>query len=248
MSEVMENIITDLQIENKELKEQLNKVAAQLDQWEHKFKQYSKEEAQLLFKIQKVKQKLNNMKISKSGKNNFQNYSYYELEDINKPITDCLIEEGLASCFSFKNDTGCLQIVECSTGAFIQWCTPILTSTRWQKTLEDTSKKGDVGDIMKAKQALQTYARRTLYLQALEISEPNIIERPQPNNDNSEDVFIVPEDIDITTKSIFQQIKKDFGNKVSFNHNTIHKKLDSMKKYGKIDENMYKQCLEIIKE
>lgn len=181
MSASLEEVIikynNELKEQNKELIIEQARLTEKVGEYQNKFSCYTKEQACLLFKIQKVKQCLNNMNIKKSGKNNFQHYSYYELEDINKPIADALITEGLASLFTFKDGKAYLQIIDSTTGAWIQWSTEVQTSERWKKSLEDTSKKGDVGDIMKAKQALQTYARRTLYLQALEIAEPNTIEQ-----------------------------------------------------------------------
>lgn len=247
MSELIidENYQTELIAENTELKRQVKEVTKKMQTLT---KTYTKEEAKLLLKIQTVKQKLNNMKISKSGKNNFQHYSYYELEDINKPITDTLLEEGLASVFLFSENVGYLKIVDSETGACISWNTPIQTSYRWRESLKDTSKKGDVGDIMKAKQALQTYARRTLYLQALEISEPNIIEREpdQEKDSTNANIFQLPESIGDVEKQVFNQIKKDFGTKVPFEKHTISNKLNSMKKNKRIDEVTYTNCQKIL--
>ena len=240
---------------SKDLEKQVNELQEKLREYENKFSTYTKEQAELLFKIQQVKQKLNNMHIKKSGKNSFQKYNYYELEDINKPICDALLEEGLASLFTFKDSKGYLQIVDKSTGAWIQWVTDMQTSPRWQKTLESSSKKGDVGEVMKAKQALQTYGRRTLYLQALEIAEPNTIEREGDVKDKSvlsdgegvQNTFELPEDIDPILSDVFKVIKRDFKGKVPFNKKTVTNKLGSMKKSNKISEDTYNKCIEIVK-
>ena len=254
MSEAIERVIINLEDEVKALKVENDKLNEKIDEYSNKFSTYTKEQACLLFKIEQVKQALNDMNIKKSGHNNYQNYNYYELEDINKPIIDTLLTKGLASLFTFKDDVGYLQIIDSETGAWIQWSTVIRTSERWKKSLENTSKKGDVGEYMKAIQALQTYARRTLYLQALEIAEPNSIEQegnktskkntPKSNKDN--DTFIIPEDTDLVTKGILEQIQKDFGNNVPYTKKTIQNKLKSMKDHKKIDEKMYTKAMQTI--
>lgn len=259
MSEIMEEtvllILNDLKADMQKLKEENQELENKLADYANKFSVYTKEQTCLLFKIQQVKQKLNNMNICKSGYNKFNNYYYYELEDINKPITDTLLENGLASFFNFKNGWGYLQIIDKETGSWMQWSTPLNKSDRYMQQYSNKSgKKGDVGDLMKDEQALQTYARRALYLQALEIAEPNSIEQEVSTNTGKKNgkvttnELIVPEDIDDVTKSIFQQIKKDFGTKVQFNKTTLTNKLKSMKKYKKIDDEMYSKCLQIVEK
>ena len=252
---VAEEVITELQIKNKELQAQVDNISAELEKWEKQFRTYSKDEAQLLFKIQEVKQVLLNTEITRSGFNSFGKYNYFELKDITPVIVPALLDKGLASAFFCKDNCMYLQILDSKTGAWVQWNTKLRVIHR------EGLPKGDITVLMKDEQAVQTYARRTLWLQALDIVEhvPEDIEtstgKPKHkkdnqkiNNNKSKENFQIPDNIDITSKSIFQQIKKDFGNNVPFNQNTIYNKLDSMKKYGKIDENMYKQCLEIIKE
>ena len=256
MSEVIERIIIQLQEEIKQLKTENNNLNEKLEEYTNKFGTYTKEQACLLFKIQEVKKIILDSNISKSGRNNFNDYDYYELEDINKPICDALVEKGLSSLFSFRNEYGYLQIIDKETGAWIQWSTPLKKSERYMAQFSTKSgKKGDVGDIMKDEQALQTYARRALYLQALEIAEPNSIEQegnktskkntPKSNNDN--DTFIIPEDTDIVTKGILEQIQKDFGNNVPYTKKTIQNKLKSMKEHNKIDDTMYKKAIQVVR-
>ena len=254
MEEAVMLILNDLKGEIDLLKKQNKELQEKIGNYANKFSIYTKEQAEILGKIQEVKQILNNQNITKSGINDYKDYQYYELEDINKPICDALLSKGLASLFVFKNGYGYLQIIDRKTGAWIQWETPLRKSERYlQQFTSKSSKKGDVGDLMKDEQALQTYARRALYLQALEIAEPNVIEQEpgnqkvQKNKKVTTNELSVPEEVDDVTKSIFKQIKKDFGNNVPFNKTTITNKLGSMKKSGKIDEVMYSNCTEILK-
>lgn len=234
--EVIVNYNHQLKEQNKALLEEQARLTEKVAEYENKFSTYTKEQACLLFKIEQVKKILNDAAIKKTGKNSFQNYSYYELEDINKPITDALISKGLASLFNFKNDTAYLQIIDSETGAWIQWHTELRKSDRWINNQKNSTKKGDVGEYMKANQALQTYARRTLYLQALEIAEPNVIEQPSYNENKKQhrsaksDEFKIPENTDETTKDILTKIQKDFGNRVQFTNNTLRNKVHSLEK------------------
>jgi len=243
--------ITNMEEQIRGEKEHTKALLKQVQELQDKQSKYSKEEAQVLFKVQQVKTELNEMHLKKTGHNSYQKYNYYELEDINKPIAETLVKHGLSSLFTFKEDMAYLQIIDKDTGAWIQWQTPLKTSERWRKTLTNTTKKGDVGDYMKPIQALQTYARRALYLQALEIAEPNTIEQEGQNNkkgsNRSEDLQI-PEGIDPSLKDIFDKIKQDFGDKVEYNQRTIKNKLSSMKRSGKIDTAIYNNCLEIVEK
>lgn len=239
-----EIILTRLNELEKELKEKttlISDLESRLEDYANRFSVYTKEQACLLFKIQKVKQTLNDMNLKKSGRNNFNKYSYYELEDINKPIADTLIGEGLASLFSFKDDMAYLQIVDSETGAWIQWQTPLKKSERYMKQFSSFDKKGDVGDLMKDEQALQTYARRALYLQALEISEPNLIEADKPSKSMQPSIEL-PENV------VFEQIKSDFKKAgVEISYTTVKNKLASMKKNGKINDDTYNDCIKQLK-
>lgn len=248
---LLDDIITELKLELNEKTEHNTALLKQVQELQDKQMKYSKEESQVLFKVQQVKTELNELKLKKTGHNSYQKYNYYELEDINKPIAETLLKHGLSSLFTFKEDMAYLQIIDRDTGAWIQWQTPLKTSERWRKTLTNTTKKGDVGDYMKPIQALQTYARRALYLQALEIAEPNTIEQEGQNNkkgSNRSEGLQIPEGIDPSLKDIFDKIKQDFGDKVEYNQRTIKNKLSSMKRSGKIDTAIYNNCLEIVEK
>ena len=126
-------------------------------------------------------------------------------------------------------------------------------SERWQKNKDNSSKKGDVGEAMKATQALQTYARRALYLQALEIAEPNIIEQGPKQTGHKQTQTQTSQlqltGLDEITNSIFKTIENDFKkNKVQYNTTTITNKLNSMCKNGKIDKDTHMKCIQIVKE
>lgn len=129
----------------------------------------SKGEAKLLGTIHKCKIELKKQPLKKTGYNNHNKYSYFELSDFLPCLEVILRKHGLGSYCYFENGTGYLVIFDCVTGDFHSWDTPC----RLPKVKENGF---DVGVYMKAEQAVQTYARRTLYLQAFDIVEPNSIE------------------------------------------------------------------------
>lgn len=252
MVEVAEEVITELQIKNKELQAQIENISAELEKWEKQFRTYSKDEAQLLFKIQEVKQVLLNTEITRSGFNSFGKYNYFELKDITPVIVPALLDKGLASAFFCKDNCMFLQILDSKTGAWVQWNTKLRVIHR------EGLPKGDITVLMKDEQAVQTYARRTLWLQALDIVEhvPEDIEtstgKKQSKKNmkiNNNEIFVVPDNLSLTVNSVFDTIKNDFKkDNVVFKKEFIRNKLGSMKKHGKIDEDIYIKCLEIVKD
>lgn len=159
--------INELSEQNKELNEKLR-------EYKNKFSTYTKEQAGLMFKIQKVKQKIIKKDLKMTGRNTFNKYNYFELKDITPAIVDALLEEGLCSHFFTKDNNIYLQIIDKETGAWQQWHTPLRAPAQ-------NNKAGDVGQYMKINQALKTYGRRDLWLLSLEIIEPVTIEQsPEP--------------------------------------------------------------------
>lgn len=61
-------------------------------------------------KLARIQKKLMNMEIPKSGRNNFQKYNYYELEDLLPPIFEACFEEELTLIFNFTEDAAVLHL------------------------------------------------------------------------------------------------------------------------------------------
>ena len=112
-----------------------------------------------------------NKKITMTGHNSFNKYDYFELSDIKRPIMEVLQDNDLISRFIFTDTHGKLRIYS-STG-YCEWQTPL-------RRVEQKASGKDTGVYMKSEQAIQTYARRTLWLQAMEIEENNTLEMEAP--------------------------------------------------------------------
>lgn len=126
-------------------------------------------------KLDDVKCKISQSSIKKSGKNNFQHYSYFELKDF-LPITRKLFNEaGLFSTFEVKKGSAFLTIQDLDSGYGHTW------EHRLPKVQKFTVKGNNKSpiketEIEKTKGALETYARRYLYLAALELTDADPID------------------------------------------------------------------------
>ena len=240
----METMITECKNRNTELVEENEILQARLKEYELKFNQYTKEQSQLLFKIQLVKNELYQQDLKMTGYNSYKDYYYFELKDFLPATVNLLVKHKLSSFFFVKEGIMYLQIIDTENGSWLQWHTPLKEVARTQYP------KGDIGVLMKDQQALQTYARRTLWLMVLELIEPNSIEKDNAGSSQKKqaNTLTIPDDTDPIIKDVFQQIQKDFGKKVEFNKTTIRNKLNSMKKASKIDADIYNKCMEILEK
>ena len=133
-----------------------------------KMRKVTKEEAKLLREVQKCKIELKKQNLKKTGYNSHGKYHYFELDDFLSCVEIILNKRGLASFFNFEDDRAELTICN-EYGASHTWTTKCISAKARENGF-------DVGVHMKSEQAIQTYARRTLWLQAMEITEPNEIE------------------------------------------------------------------------
>ena len=163
-----------LEAENIELKERIRELEDDREELRHSLSKtgspLNKEEAKLLGTIHKCKIELKQQNLKKTGYNSHNKYSYFELGDFLPCLERILDKHGLGSYCYFENWKGYLIIFDVESGVLHSWDTPC--------KIPHVKENGfDIGVHMKAEQAVQTYARRTLYLQAFDIVEPNSIEQ-----------------------------------------------------------------------
>ena len=248
MADTNEVLLASYVNKNKELEKQVTELQQTVEDYRNRFGTYTKEQSQLLLKIQRVKNVLLNSKITKTGYNNYTKYSYFELQDITPVIIPALLEEKLASKFYMNDERIYLQIIDTETGAWDQ------VSTKLKVYPRHDSPKGDLTYLMKDEQAAQTYARRTLWLLMLDIVEPvpeEVEKRKTGKTSKGNGVqseIELPEDIDPILNDVFKVIKRDFKDKVPFNKKTVTNKLGSMKKSNKIGEDTYNKCLKLLEQ
>lgn len=119
----------------------------------------------LLQKTQTAKEKFLSSGIKATGYNSYQKYHYFSLDDIIPTVVKICCELGLATQFKFTRDCGKLLVIDLETGCKQVFTTPLPAPTNNKAT-----------EQCKEIQAIQTYSRRALYLQWLEIVEVNSIE------------------------------------------------------------------------
>ena len=119
----------------------------------------------LLQKTQTAKECFLSSGIKPTGYNAYQKYNYFSLDDIVPAVVKICCKLGLATQFKFTRDCGKLIVIDLETGCKQVFTTPLPAPTNNKAT-----------EQCKEIQAIQTYSRRALYLQWLEIVEVNSIE------------------------------------------------------------------------
>lgn len=134
-------------------------------------------------RLQKARVELQNKNIKKSGKNEYAKFSYFELADFIPLVNEIFYDIGLTSNFSIEIDTAKLTIINVDNpeekivftspiaDAQLKGCTPIQS----------------IG-------AVHTYMKRYLFLNALEITAEDYIDKNVGNlkpekSENKEDKF-----------------------------------------------------------
>jgi hypothetical protein len=117
-------------------------------------------------KLQDARIQLQNTKLSKSGKNKFAGYEYFELGDFLPAIQNICQKVGLCGVVSFNTDMAYLTIYDTDggDGDFATFTSPM--SSAALKGCHDVQNLG----------AVQTYLRRYLWTNAFEIVEHDALD------------------------------------------------------------------------
>ena len=119
-------------------------------------------------KLMQARIQLQGTKLSKSGKNKFAGYSYFELSDFLPTIQDIFNQIGLCGYVSFGKDLATLTITDTDGGGEI-----VITSPMAEANLKGTHPIQNLG-------AVETYNRRYLWMAAMEIVEHDILDASKP--------------------------------------------------------------------
>ena len=129
-------------------------------------------------KLQHARMLLQNTKLSKSGKNKFAGYEYFELGDFLPAIQKICLEQGLCGTVSFTHDTAYLTIYDVDKpDQFVTFTSPMSSASL--KGCHDVQNLG----------AVQTYLRRYLWTNAFEIVEHDALDATMGS---SEPVKVAP--------------------------------------------------------
>ena len=115
-------------------------------------------------KLQQARMLLQNTKLTKSGKNKFAGYEYFELGDFLPAIQKICNDVGLCGVVSFNEHMAFLQINDVEDGTSI-----VLTSPMSSASLKGCHDVQNLG-------AVQTYLRRYLWTNAFEIVEHDALD------------------------------------------------------------------------
>jgi hypothetical protein len=115
-------------------------------------------------KLQQARLALQNTKLSKSGKNKFAGYEYFELADFLPQIQKICAEIGLCGVVSFNTDMAYLTIHDTDSDGFVTFTSPM--SSAALKGCHDVQNLG----------AVISYLRRYLWTNAFEIVEHDVLD------------------------------------------------------------------------
>lgn len=120
--------------------------------------------ANVFAKLQEARIKLQATKLSKSGKNKFAGYEYFELGDFLPAIQSICHEVGLCGVVSFSDNDASLTIHDTESDGVVVFTSPM--STAQLKGCHEVQNLG----------AVQTYLRRYLWTTAFEIVEHDALD------------------------------------------------------------------------
>ena len=115
-------------------------------------------------KLQQARIALQGKKLTKSGKNKFAGYEYFELGDFLPTIQTICNDVGLCGVLSFNHEMAYLQINDVEDGTSVMFTSPM--SSAALKGCHDVQNLG----------AVQTYLRRYLWTNAFEIVEHDALD------------------------------------------------------------------------
>ena len=121
-------------------------------------------EQNLFQKLSKIRAKIQQKNLKKTGENTFSKYKYYELGDFLPTILDLNNEYNIFSHITFEGDSATLTIYDCESEKSIVFKSP----------MAEASLKG--AHAIQNLGAVETYQRRYLYMMAYEIVESDQID------------------------------------------------------------------------
>ena len=116
-------------------------------------------------KVAKIKGEMSSMNFTKTGKNSFTKFNYFQLDDFEPTLEKLCSQNGVVTYFQFALDTARMVVVDADDPTQkIEVDSPVDVS--FGKT---SSKMQDIG-------AMQTYARRYLFMSFFGITESDFLD------------------------------------------------------------------------
>jgi hypothetical protein len=120
-------------------------------------------------KLNEARAKFHALKLEKTGHNKFAGYNYFELGDFLIPALRVFNEVGLCAIVSFDKEMATMRIVNTEATTDAVWDVITITSPLSEANLKGCHPVQNVG-------ACETYARRYLWVAALEIVEHDALD------------------------------------------------------------------------
>lgn len=157
--------------------------------------------------IIKIRVKLQNSKIKKSGKNKFAGFEYYELGDFLPKLNELMLEENINDLFTIENDEVKLVLMKGEEKQeykmpFRIFETPLTKDGK--QSMQDIQYLG----------ALNTYYKRYLYLNAFGITDGEVIdsmnseEIKKPITQETKEILITEKQIELIKMLDQERVKK----------------------------------------
>jgi hypothetical protein len=115
-------------------------------------------------KLQKCRVELQNLKLKKSGKNNYAGFEYFELKDFLPTVNELFAKNKMFSNFSMTSEIAELEIIDCEDKTSVKFTSPIA-----ELELKGCNKIQALGGT-------HTYLKRYLYINALEIVDADLFD------------------------------------------------------------------------
>lgn len=157
--------------------------------------------------IIKIRVKLQNSKIKKTGKNKFAGFEYYELGDFLPKLNELMLEENINDLFTIENDEAKLILIKGEEKQeykipFRIFETPLTKDGK--QSMQDIQYLG----------ALNTYYKRYLYLNAFGITDGEVInlmnleEIKEPIKQETKEIAITEKQIELIKELDQERVKK----------------------------------------
>ena len=125
-------------------------------------------------KIQKVKARLAERELKKSGENSYSGFKYYELGDFLPSIIELCNEYKLFTQVTFTSEKGILNVIDFENEYNNENGVPEYRMVQYESPLRDLELKG--ANAVQALGGTETYLRRYLYMNAFDIVEADMFD------------------------------------------------------------------------
>ncbi len=157
------------------------------------------QKATLFKKLQKARLDFLNKHIKANGRNNFNNFDYIQLRDIVREAIPILLENNLSTHIKMHHNVSAMEVVDLETGY----------SVEFTSAFEFTNEGKNNNQRLQTLGASESYLRRYLYLQVLDIVESDPDESFGEEKKTPRRIPMQKKDKNTLDESRFERIKEN---------------------------------------